>query len=455
MTLKYLPIPILILFFFLLFSYHTIYRHQTYQSNAFDLGIYTQAVYLYSQGVTPISTLKHMNILGDHFGLILFFLSPVYKLFPNAQTLLIIQALFVSISGIFIYLIALDKLRSSLQSIIITIAYLSTPGILSAINFDFHLATISVLPLSIMLYSWYFKKWRLYLAGLFFSVLFKEDLPLFIIGLGLFSLTKKQLKVGLFSIIFGFLSFYLIKYQIMNYLSPGAQDSYINTSSLPLTNPLALLNLLITKPNTFINIFIEPGIKKYTLATLYGQFLFLPILSGLSWFSIFPYLLLRFSSNQFQYWGTSFHYNANLAPFLAASTIFALAKIKVPKYLINTLLILSILFSNLYLNTVIVNTFGLNFEDTKDYTYLNDSLQTISKDVAVSAQSPIVPHLANRNKVYLYPEVLDADYIVLDQALGYYPMQNIEFKDRIEALKKDPDWILEQRTSLLIFKRKI
>lgn len=395
-----------------------------------------------------------MNILGDHFGPILYLLSPIYKLFPYPHTLLIIQAFFVSLSGIFIYLIAIDKLKSRFQSTLLTISYLTAPGILSAVNFDFHLATISVLPLSLILYAWYFNSWKLYYLSLFFSILFKEDIPIFIFGLGLFSLFKKQIKIGLFTIIFALVSYYLIKYQIMPYLFKGAEDSYINSFSVPVNDPLKLL-FFFSQPSEILNIFSDSSTKTRTLVTLYGQFFFLPILSFLNWLTVLPYLFLRFSSNQTHYWGTFFHYNANLIPFLVVSTIFVLPKIKFPKYLINTLLILSILASNLYLNQTVLDTFQLDYINIKNYNYINKTLKTIPKESAVSAQSPLVPHLSNRNKIYMYPEVLDSDFIILDQNLGYYPMNIAEFKDKISSLTNSTEWVLENKeNTLYIFKRK-
>ncbi|MBI2039973.1 DUF2079 domain-containing protein [Candidatus Microgenomates bacterium] len=434
---KHLGILLVFIFFFSIFTYHTLYRHWTYNSHAFDLGIYTQVIYLYSQGLTPLSTLKHMNILGDHFGVILFLLSPIYKLFPFPEALLVIQALFVSLSGIFIYLIALDKLKDKLKTILITGVYLSFSGILTAVNFDFHLATLSVLPLSIMLYSWYFKKWKLYFISLFLGLLFKEDVPLFIVGLGLFAILKKQRRLGVLTVIFGLLSYHIIKYQIMGRISPGAENAYINTVSF----------------SSISSMFDSPT-KIHTLKSLYGQFLFLPFLSLLSWLTIIPYLFIRFSSTQPHYWGLNFHYNANLAPFLATSAIFVLSKIQIPRYQMIAYLIVALTTENLFFNKFVSNTLQFNIQATQRFNYINNALQTFPTEAAISAQSPIVPHLSNRNKVYLYPEVLDADYIIVDEKLNHYPMKVNEFEDRIASIKTSSEWILEKQVnSLLIFRR--
>lgn len=41
-------------------------RHELFQSTAFDLGIFDQAIYLISQGQSPITTIQGFHILGDH-----------------------------------------------------------------------------------------------------------------------------------------------------------------------------------------------------------------------------------------------------------------------------------------------------------------------------------------------------------------------------------------------------
>lgn len=41
-------------------------RHQLFHSAAWDLGIFDQAVYLISQGQSPISSFLGFHILGDH-----------------------------------------------------------------------------------------------------------------------------------------------------------------------------------------------------------------------------------------------------------------------------------------------------------------------------------------------------------------------------------------------------
>jgi hypothetical protein len=52
-------------------------------------------------------------------------------------------------------------------------------------------------------------------------------------------------------------------------------------------------------------------------------------------------------------------------------------------------------------------------------------LKNVPAEVAVSAQSPFVPHLAARQDVYQFPRVLDAQYVVVD-AYGDIPKADLE-----------------------------
>lgn len=453
---KYLVPILLTALFTIIYSYHSLFRHLTFNSHAFDLGIYAQISYLYSQGLTPFSTLKHIFLLADHFGLILFLLSPIYKLFPSASTLLIIQAFFVALSSLPIFLIALDKLKKFSLSFLITLTYLTSVGITSAINFDFHLTTISVLPLSLILFAWYFKKWKLYWTILIFSITFKEDIPLFILGLGIYQIFSKEVKPGFATVVFALSSFYIIKFLIMPFLWLGGSESYITTSILPLDSPIDLLSLILIRPTIFLDQMINSPIKVATFELLYKQFSYTPLLSPLSWLTVIPALFIRFSTTYSATWTTLYHHNANLEPFLAISTILAISYFKLPKLAISLLLIFFLVTNGLAPTSMIWEAYQKNITEINDFKYLYQGLNSLPATVAISAQSPLVPHLANRQNIYLFPEIYNANYIVLDTSLSSYPINKSGLKYKISLLKKSPYWQIKKEVkTLIIFQKRV
>lgn len=452
---EYIPLALITTLFFFIYLSHSLIRHFTFNSHAFDLGIYTQAIYLYSQGnYLPFSTLKHMIILADHFGPILAILSPIYKIFPYAETLLVIQALFISLSAIPIYLIAIKELKGIFISILITLGFLSSTATTSSISFDFHLATISVLPLSAILYFWYSKKWILYTVTLFLSILFKEDIPLLLLGLGIFQILQKQFKTGLATASFSLLSLYIIKFNVMPFLWTGGESAYINSLIIPFNSPIDLVSLLLLRPSIFIEQIFNSQIKLLTIDILLKPFAFLPLLSLLAYPTALFHLYLRFSSNYQQTWTTYYHHNAPIVPFLAVSTILAIVKFKLPKYPVALLLIFSLLLSGLNPNSFIWSSVKNSVTISSTHEYINKAWEFIPDNAAVSAQSPLVPHLANREKIYLFPEVYDAQYLVFDKSLSSYPINPHDLERVIDIYSNSTYWkIVHQENTLFVFEK--
>lgn len=241
----------------------------------------------------------------------------------------------------------------------------------------------------------------------------------------------------------------------MPFLWKGGESAYISTSILPLNSPLDVLLLFITRPSILTDQIFNSPIKMQTFNELYRQFAFLPVLSLFGWLTIFPSLFFKFSSSYVQTWTNAWHHSANLSPFLAVSSIFALSKYKLPIYPIIILLLFFLATGGLAPNGMILTTIQNPIRDFSGFKYIEQSLNDIPTTAAVSAQSPLVPHLANRRNVYLFPESYGAQYIVLDTALNTYPMNMDEFKNKISALKKSKYWEIKKEVkSLIIFQKK-
>lgn len=436
-------------FAFLIYSAQSINRHLIFATFAYDLGIYSQVTYLYSQFELPFSTLKHMIQLADHFELILFFISPIYRVLPNPITLLVLQALFVSLSALPLYYIFRDKLKNKSASLILVFCYLTSVGIGQAINFDFHPITLATLPISLVIYFWYFKKFKYYWITCFVSLLFKEDLPLLFLGLGVYQFFHSQKKLGIQTAIFSALSFYMIKFQIMPFILPSARDEYLNTLNFPRVHNLQSVFLF---PILLVRQFFNSPIKLNTLKLLYGEYLFLPLLSWLNWLTVFPYLFLRFNSSYQNLWSSLYHHNASLTPFLFTSLAFSLDNLKRKGALLKLSLLVFLVFSLVNFYITFITPYSSS-RATPSY-FLEKELNKVPQEVSISAQSPLVPHLANREKIYQFPEIIDAQYIVIYTKMGTFPINKKEYIKTLEFLKNSREWkTVEDNQGFLIFNR--
>jgi len=141
-------------------------RYLTYQTNAWDLGINMQALWTTAfQGrflyyTAELSWNSTGSLMGVHFVPILFALTPLYRVFPGALTLLTLQSLAVCASSLPLYLLAARR-ASRLAALTIAVAYLFSGPLLGAVFYDFHAeAFIPLFGLTVW-YAWETRKPRL------------------------------------------------------------------------------------------------------------------------------------------------------------------------------------------------------------------------------------------------------------------------------------------------------
>ncbi|MEV6976330.1 DUF2079 domain-containing protein [Kitasatospora sp. NPDC093806] len=86
--------------FAVLYGCVAVNRHRRILTQAYDLGIFEQAVRAYAHGEAPVVLLKGpgYHLLGDHFHPLLATLAPLYRVFPSAVTLLLAQAVLMALA---------------------------------------------------------------------------------------------------------------------------------------------------------------------------------------------------------------------------------------------------------------------------------------------------------------------------------------------------------------------
>jgi uncharacterized membrane protein len=113
-------------------------RHALYQSTAFDLGYFDQAIYLISQGQTPIVSFWGYHVMGGHADWVIYGLALLYKIYPDVHWLFAVQAVALALGALpTFYLARQAGLRES-QAIAMAVVYLFYPIIFHLNLFDFH-----------------------------------------------------------------------------------------------------------------------------------------------------------------------------------------------------------------------------------------------------------------------------------------------------------------------------
>lgn len=456
--------------FGLLYSLLSILRFEHFMMGSFDLSIYDQGIWQYSHFRAPFSTVREMNILGDHFSPILMLLSFFYWIWDDVWLLLIFQAMTVCLSAQLIYLVLVKWFKSNVTAFFLSTSFFLFLGLQYSLDYDFHLVSLSVLPISLILYGLFLDKKYVYWFGVVIAFLLKEDLPVIVFFIGLYEiliLNKKRL--GIITIVVSFLSFFLIT-RILMPLFQGSSSSvknYVDFYGLG-NSPQEMIITLINKPWIIFQEMFNSPIKIDTFVKTLGSFSFLPVLSPIFWIVSLPIWMERFLSYTVTRWQFEQYYGISLTPIIVLAcgeSILLIQKVlkktKVNNILMTNLLAAVVLLTALVIGKIyhaplvkLVHPSYYRLSETE--RSLNEMVALIPDDSSVSAQQPIVSHLSHRREIYWFPKNIDdVQYIALVKGRPAIPIEDKELNDTVLRLSEDNEYnILYSKNDVFLFKRK-
>ncbi len=195
-----------------------LYRHEQYNSTAFDLAFYDQVLWNTAHGrimeYTVGATLEYETNWISHVEPILFLVAPFKLVFVEERWLLILQTIIIASGVIPVYQIAVRTWRRGWAGFIFSLFYLLYPTVGWSNMFDFHPLTIAT-PLLLWAYDQLEEK-RYPVCSLFLllAMLCKEEMGLVILCFGLYAWVIGKWRGGLLWAVLGFgwafISFFVI-----------------------------------------------------------------------------------------------------------------------------------------------------------------------------------------------------------------------------------------------------
>ena len=393
-------------------------RHSLFQSAAFDLGYFDQAIDLISQRQPPIVSFWGFHFLGGHADWILYLLAPLYKLYPSVFWLLAIQAIALSFGAIPVWHLAKQAGVKPGQAVAIAISYWLYPLVFNINLFDFH-PEVLALPLffAVVLAARNSQPIR-FTVGVLFILGCRDALSLTVAAMGLWLLLFEQKRLCGAIALFAGSSWFLVATQIViPHFRPlgveavaryvGLGDSVLDIAKNLILQPGLVLGYLVTLPNLeYLCLLLVPvlwGLSPQHLA---------PLLAAA------PQLAMNFLTTSQPQKDLTHQYSVPILPFLLLAVIASVAANKSWIRSQRGILLWSIIG---FLALAKFGYFGDRYLTKLDtWQATQTAIAQIRPTGSVLTNHQIAPHLTHRPSVQLASDQFDLstlddfNYVLLD-----------------------------------------
>ena len=446
------------------FTIQLILHYDSFGSRSLDLGNMDQAIWNTSQGRFFHQTNQPgaTNRLSLHVEPILLPVSLLYLFYSSPKVLFILQTTVVALGAIPVFALARYKLESEGLALIFALVYLMLPAIQGATLLDFHAVTLA--PTFLLAAFYYLETRRPKLFSLFaiLAVASKEDMTLLVLMLGVYAFViNRQYRWGAMTIALCLVWAYLAVFVIPPTFASTQNIHWDRYGHLGESPSRIVLNMLI-QPELFLSHLQQIKALDY-FRLLLTPTAFLALLNPITLLLALPSfginLLSSFPPMQRV---NSLIYAAPTVPAVIISSIYGVAnlhrfitwltqKLKLPtkapnwsnrvnlQFLISLALGLLILTTSfLYHGQYGYLPGGGQFrgweEVTAHHRRVDRLLRQIPPEAALSAHDRLNPHVSQRETLYIFDRIDEADHIVLDITEDSWPLHPVALRHRVDDL---------------------
>jgi uncharacterized membrane protein len=458
------------------FIAYSLQKHAAFQTTGFDLGNHDQAMWNTLRG-KPLAMTTMQNIPSRwalHFEPILLLLVPIYAAFSFPQTLLILQTVLVALGSVPIFLLARRNLASDLAGLVFATVYLLFPALQAAITFDFHAVAMASTFISFALWFLATRRYRLLVIMALLAMSCKEDISLSVLMMGVYVwLAQRQRRWGVTIIVLSALWFALVNLMVIPATSPTGDNIHLARYDRLGSSMGQLMGNVLLHPVTTLGLMFSDGDRLRYWVRAMMPVAFTAFFDPLTLLMAVPIMAINtLSSYPPNYQLDRFHYSATIVPFITVASINGLARLirfakpkfkhVKPNFLRNALLAMVLLVTLAYQVQFGHTPIGRYFDwpvITEHYHKAEAMLAQIPLQAAVAAQNSLIPHLSQRQWVFILPKLShrdkQADYVALDMHSSLYPYSFIEaYCGQISEFLASPDYgLIFADDGLLLFQR--
>lgn len=381
-------------------------QHTRFRSEAFDLGIYDQAVWLLARGHSFI-TVRGLDVFGQHASVAFFFLAPFSWLGAGPQFLNVLQVVSLGLGAVAVYHAARFHLENDWLSVALAAAFLLHPSVQWFAHELFHPEVVAIAPLLFAYVAALHRRWHWFFGLALFALLWKEDVALSVAALGVVLLARKEWRAGALTVIGSLVWFLLATQVLVPHQGSGvfyARQFYGDFGS----STTEVARTVLTEPTRVVDRLQDANAAGYVrdITQSYG---FVSLLSPLPLLMGLPQTLFNLISVQSFTWRTDLHYAA--LPVTAATIAMVEGTARARRLGLRRFLV-GLVVVAAWASTVTSGTAPVSRRYASGiWPLTGDTRQELREKAVrippgtavVSATYGFVPHLTHRRGIYMFP----------------------------------------------------
>lgn len=380
-----------------------IQRHQGFGSHAYDLGIYDQALWLISAGHPPFVTVRGLHILGDHFTPILYPLALLYRLGGGTESLLWIQTIALALGAVPLYRLGARLSQTPAIGLIAGGLYLLYPPLRGVNLFDFHPIALAVPGLLFALDFAFERRAMPFLLACGWTALCKQEAALVAGCLGLcYAVRWRQPRALLLCAASAL--WFLVAIRLQARFAGSAESPYLELYSRFGNSTGEIASTFLLAPWIPLQSLVTLQTASY-LVTLLAPLALLPLRTpGILWLLVIP-LALNMLSKRPAMRDPDLHSVALLVPIAfgaATAALATVAEVSKRRIVAGSWIVCAGIaaVSHVPMPQTVAWKPPLSAAEAAG---LKRVLNAVPREASVSATQSIVPHLAHRRSIYLFP----------------------------------------------------
>jgi uncharacterized membrane protein len=432
-------------------------RHAALRTHALDLGYYVQVVWSIAHGHGAYVTLPSMHAWGDHFSPVLYLLVPLGRLVPGGTALVLAQAAILAAGAVALFHYATRRLGpdGARAAAGFALLYLLNPS-LHGINIrDIHPQAFAIASVVWAAAAFDARRYGWCALALVLTLGGREDAAVAVVGFGVWlALARRRWALGAAVASASVLILLVDLAWVMPYFRGGPYPHLHRYRHLGGSVP-EILVALVASPWSALPVVLTAK-KLVYLAAMLAPLGFLPLLAPRALAAALPGLAMNLLSVDPVLINYRAQYQSFVLPFLLLAAVDGYARLgrwwarearggprPLPSRLLSPTAVVAFGFvASVVLTARTVNDFMVTrWWPNDDRRAAGALMREIPPDVAVSVNERIVPHLATRREVYIFPTGVDTSRWVLDRAAEVAKTPPTGFA----PIRREGGWLLLRR----------